>query len=445
MISEVIMPKLGQTMEEGRVVEWYLAEGDEVKRGDLLYTLESDKASLDVEATGRGWLRKIVIDEDEVVPVLTVVALITTDADESIEAWSPTPVEPGTGIETAPPDDAATPVGAEPTAAAVDSAPSIDSTGTSSSPGRLIASPRARRLAAERGVDLTPVTGSGPGGRIVEADVLVAAAGVPDTGAGGDGYPRADLPVTETIPLTGLRGIIAERMTLSARTIPQVTLTTEVDAFNLREARQRLRSVEPEWGFAPGYTELIAFLTVRALAEHPGLNARLSADHQAIEMLAPVNLGVATDTERGLMVPVITGAESMDLRTFTTRARELITRAREGTALPDDLAGSTFTVTSLGAFGIDVFTPLINPPEAAIMGIGRIKEKPVVTPDGISTRPLLTLSLVFDHRIVDGAPAARFLQRTGELIENPDTVFDVIFPGVISSDIGSDTSGEAIT
>ncbi len=425
MISEVIMPKLGQTMEEGRVVEWYLSEGDEVKRGDLLYTLESDKATLDVEATGRGWLRKILVDDNEVVQVLTVVALITTEADESIEGWSPTPVHTGTEPDVPSSDEVAVPADdgapAEPGASpADDTSRAADSSGPPPSTDRLPVSPRARRLAADHKVDLARLTGSGPGGRIVEADVLAAAAAGPCPGADGDGIPRPNLPVTGTIPLTGPRGIIAERMAVSARTIPAVTLTTEIDAFKLREARRRLKRLESVWGFAPGYTELIAFLTVRALMEHPILNARLSADREVIELIAPINLGMATDTERGLLVPVITDAGSMDLRTFCTRARELIARAREGAALPDDLAGGTFTVTSLGSFGIDAFTPLINPPEAAIMGIGRIREKPAVTDEGIVPRPLLTLSLVFDHRIVDGAPAARFLQRTAELIEHLD-------------------------
>ncbi len=300
------------------------------------------------------------------------------------------------------------------------------------SPERLAASPRARRLAADRGVDLKTVAGTGPGGRIVEADVLAAAVSAASgptpnavtdrTGPAtpGDAFPRAELPVARTVPLTGRRGLTAERMTQSARTIPQVTLTTEVDADNLQELRGRLSDMEAGWGFAPGYAELIGYLTVRALREHPELNARLSADGQAIEILADINLGLAVDTGQGLLVPVVTGADGMDLRTFTTRARELITRAREGTALPDDLAGGTFTITSLGALGVDAFTPLINPPEAAILGLGRIREKPAVFAGRITPRPLLTLSLVFDHRIVDGAPAARFLQRLGEMIEHPE-------------------------
>jgi len=422
MISEVIMPKLGQTMEEGRVVEWYLAEGDEVKRGDLLYTLESDKATLDVEATGRGWLRRILADDNELVPVLTVVALITSTADESIEEWSPTPVDteaaPGDTLPVETPvqaGDNATETPGRSSSSDVTSLP--ESAETRPAAGRLSVSPRARRLAADRGVDLTRITGSGPGGRIVESDVLAAAAGDPAPRSDGDGLPRFDLPVTGTIPLTGPRGIIAERMTVSARTIPRVTLTTEVDAGSLQEARHRLKGIESLWGFTPGYTELIAWYVVRSLIEHPVLNARLSADLKAIELLAPINLGLATDTERGLLVPVIPDAGSMDLRTFCSRAHELISRAREGTSLPDDLAGGTFTVTSLGSFGIDAFSPLINPPEAAIAGVGRIREKPAVTEEGILPRPLLTLSLVFDHRIVDGAPAARFLQRLGDLIE----------------------------
>ena len=440
MISEVIMPKLGQTMEEGRVVEWFKAEGDEIRRGDILYTLESDKAALDVEATGRGWLRRILVAEDEVVPVLTVVALITTEPDEPIDDWRPvvpaaadgsdrpaalqgsdTPTAPQTTVSPEAPG-ASTPAAGEPVEVSEEPA---------RSPERLAASPRARRLAAERGVDLKTVAGTGPDGRIVEADVLAAATAASgptpnavtertDPAAPGDAFPRAELSVARTVPLTGRRGLTAERMTQSARTIPQVALTTEVDADNLQEARGRLSEVEAEWGFAPGYAELIGYLTMLTLREHPELNARLSANGQAIEILADINLGLAVDTGQGLLVPVVTGADGMDLRTFATRARELITRARDGNALPDDLTGGTFTITSLGALGVDAFTPLINPPEAAILGLGRIREKPAVFAGRITPRPLLTLSLVFDHRIVDGAPAARFLQRLGEMIEHPE-------------------------
>jgi pyruvate dehydrogenase E2 component (dihydrolipoamide acetyltransferase) len=423
MISEVIMPKLGQTMEEGRVVEWLKAEGDQISRGDLLFTLESDKASLDVEATGRGWLRRIVVGEDEVVPVLTVVALVTSEPDEDISGWKPA----GSGTEAVPeagPTALPSPTH-ELTVADGGTAPisptgGPDATDRAGSPppaGRIIASPRARRLAADRGVDLGLVSGTGPGGRIVEADVLAAAA-QPSAGI-------TQAPPSGTVPLTGLRGIIAERMTVSARTIPQVTLTTEVDADNLLEAHGRLKAVESEWGFAPGLTEVLAFLAVRALTAHPGLNARLSADGQAIELLRPISPGLAVDTERGLLVPVVADAGELDLRTFITRARALIDRAREGTSLPDDLTGGTFTVTSLGAFGIDAFTPLINPPEAAILGVGRIREKPAVFAGRITPRPLLTLSLGFDHRIVDGAPAARFLQHLGELITHPEEILEV--------------------
>jgi len=442
MISEVIMPKLGQTMEEGRVVEWLKGEGDQISRGDLLFTLESDKASLDVEATGRGWLRRIVAGEDEVVPVLTVVALVTSEPDEDISGWEPAPLDTAGGA-TGGESSADAPVGSE-GAEAGGAGPGsggpdpekVVAPQQSKGAGRIIASPRARRLAADRGVYLGLVSGTGPGGRIVEADVLAAAAHPsagspppPPSGTPGtitpDATPRADLPLTGTVPLTGLRGIIAERMTVSARTIPQVTLSTEVDADNLLEAHGRLKAVESEWGFAPGLTEVLAFLAVRALTAHPGLNARLSADGQAIELLRPISPGLAVDTGRGLLVPVVTDAGELDLQTFVTRARELIERAREGTSLPDDLTGGTFTVTSLGAFGIDAFTPLINPPEAAILGVGRIHEKPSVFAGRITPRPLLTLSLGFDHRIVDGAPAARFLQHLGELITHPEEILAI--------------------
>ena len=390
MITELIMPKLGQTMEEGLLVEWFKQEGDSVERGDLLYTLESDKATLDVEATFRGYLRTILVEEGESVPVLTVVALITKTPDEDIEGYQPAaPVEPvgaGEQVETGE--------GATVTAAAA---------------GTVAASPRARRLAREKGVDLSRVTGTGEGGRIVEEDIEATPTEIPQ------------VEVTDTVPLTGLRGIIAERMASSAHSTARVTLVSEVDATALVEFREHLKKeVSGQWGFTPGYTELLGIAATRALTEFPWMNARLSADGMAIEHLKEINLGVAVDTDRGLLVLVVKNAGEKNLRTIGTELAGMVEKALAGRSLPDDLTGGTFTMTNLGAFGIDAFTPVINPPEAAVLGVGRIQSKPVVDGDEIVIRQMLTLSLVFDHRLMDGAPAAHFLERVADLIREPE-------------------------
>ncbi|MBL7063784.1 MAG: 2-oxo acid dehydrogenase subunit E2 [Anaerolineae bacterium] len=440
MITEVILPKLGQTMEEGTIIEWLKKEGDSIERGDLLFVFESDKATLEVEATARGFLRKILVPVGKTAPVLTVVALITKTPDEDISAYESRFQVPGFRFQVA---EAAEPATFKPETS------------------RVFGSPRARKMAREKGVNLELVTGTGPNGRIVEQDVLdylalrqdsgrpkatpmalkvadalgVDIATVSGTGVSGRimkadveavAAPTAplalpvEMPSVESVPLTGLRRIIAERMAASVQATARVTLVTEADATAFVEAREQLKaSVADEWGFAPGYNDLLGIIVTRALREFPYMNARLSADGQAIERLSVVNLGMAVDTERGLLVPVIRNADQKGLRAFGAEFRALTERAQAGQALPDDLTGGTFTVTNLGMYEIDAFTPIINLPEAAILGVGRIQPKPVVRDGEIVVRQMWTLSLVFDHRLVDGAPAARFLRRIKQLVENP--------------------------
>ena len=412
MVTEVILPKLGQTMEEGTIVEWIKQEGEPVQRGEALFMVETDKATLEVEGTARGFLRKILVPVGETVPVLTVVALMTETADEDISAYEPQSQGLGSEFQV---DEAARPATLEPETLKPET-------------GRIIASPRARRLAREKGIDLALVTGRGPNRRIVERDVLAHLERWPrpEPVEGPKATPEApfappgEMPSVESVPLTGLRRVIAERMATSARETARVTLVTEADATAFVEAREQLKAdVADEWGFAPGYNDLLGPIVARALREFPYMNARLSADGQAIERLPVVNLGMAVDTERGLLVLVIRDADQKGLRAFGSEFRALVERARAGKSLPDDLTGGTFTITNLGMHEIDAFTPIINLPEAAILGVGRIQPKPVVRNGEIVVRQMWTLSLAFDHRVVDGAPAARFLQRIKQLVENP--------------------------
>jgi pyruvate dehydrogenase E2 component (dihydrolipoamide acetyltransferase) len=224
--------------------------------------------------------------------------------------------------------------------------------------------------------------------------------------------------VLERIPLKGVRAVIAQRMAASVHTTARVTLVSEVDATHFVEMRERLKQqVAEEWGFAPGYNDLLAKIVANALRKFPYMNARLTED--AIELLAHVNIGIAVDTERGLLVPVVRDVDRKSLRQFGEELRQLIERARAGRALPDDLTGGTFTITNLGTYDIDAFTPVINLPEAAILGVGRIAPKVVVRDGQMVIRQMVTLSLAFDHRLVDGAPAARFLQYIKQLVEEP--------------------------
>jgi pyruvate dehydrogenase E2 component (dihydrolipoamide acetyltransferase) len=270
-------------------------------------------------------------------------------------------------------------------------------------------------MAAEAGLDLRQVTGTGPGGKITRTDVERALQALR---APPPAPPTPEAEILERVPLKGVRGIIAERMATSVHTTARVTLMMDVDATEFVDMRERLKArVTEEWSFAPGYNDLLAKVVATALRKFPYMNARLTED--AIEYLAPINMGMAVDTERGLLVPVIRDADKKSLRQFGTEFRELAGRARDGRALPDDLTGGTFTITNLGMYDVDAFTPVINLPEAAILGVGRITPKPVVRDGQVVVRHMWTLCLVFDHRLVDGAPAARFLQYIKDLIEEP--------------------------
>jgi pyruvate dehydrogenase E2 component (dihydrolipoamide acetyltransferase) len=445
MATEIVLPKLGQTMEEGTIVEWVKKEGDPVGRGDVLFHMETDKAVLEVEARARGVLRKILVEPGVTVPIMTVVGIIAAeneDIDDILArvAGGPAAAQPaGPEPEPVEPGPAAEPVVTETPPAQARAA---------GAGGRIIASPRARRVAAERGVDLAQVRGSGPNGRIIEKDVLAYLHARPPATplarkvADEMGVSLTQVPVGEgrltaeavrqmadaaraqppaagqVVPMAGIRGIIAEHMAASAHTTAPVTLESRVDATELVALRERLKdALADDLGFAVGYNDLLALIVGRCLVEYPYMNVRL--EEGGIRHLDEVHVGLAVDTERGLLVPVIRNADRMGLKELARTLRELVGRAREGRSLPDDLTGGTFTITNLGMYGVDAFTPIINLPECAILGVGRIRPEPVVVDGQVVVRQMMWLSLTFDHRLVDGAPAARFLQGIARYIENP--------------------------
>jgi pyruvate dehydrogenase E2 component (dihydrolipoamide acetyltransferase) len=268
-------------------------------------------------------------------------------------------------------------------------------------------SPVARRIADSAGLDLSAITGTGPGGRIMRQDVEQALLPGEEKVAPRD----EDLEIQ---PLAGLRAIIAERLSSSWQERPHVTLTTEADATNLISARQQAMA---ETDTKVSYDAFLVALVARALGEHPHMNVQLT--ERGIERLSRINVGVAIDTERGLLVPVVRDTAGKSLLQVQRTLGELVERALAGRSLPDDLTGGTFTITNLGMFEIDAFTPIINPPESAILGVGRIVAKPVSVDRQVVVRDMMSLSLSFDHRLVDGAPAARFLQRLKQLVERP--------------------------
>lgn len=397
MVTEVILPVLGETMNEGTIVEWFKQEGDAVQRGEVLLMVETDKATLEVESPAKGVLRQILVPAGQTVPVLTVVGLITSTMDEPLEEAEEQRSRGAEESTSAPP------------------LPSI--------PARIFASPRARRLAREKGVDLAQVTGSAPNGRIVERDVVayLETLALTPPSASTPLAPPTPVEAVEAIaevPMSGVRAVIAQRMHESHQTTAPVTLTTEVDATAFVELRERLKAgLAAELGFDIGYNDLLIRLVAHALRQFPYINARL--DGERVRQLREVHIALAVDTDRGLLVPVIRNADRKGVAEIAREVRELAERARAGKALPDELSGSTFTITNLGMHEIDAFTPIINLPEAAILGVGRIKARPAVVEGELCVRQTMWLSLTFDHRLVDGAPAARFLQRIKQLIENP--------------------------
>jgi pyruvate dehydrogenase E2 component (dihydrolipoamide acetyltransferase) len=301
--------------------------------------------------------------------------------------------------------------------------------------GEVKATPLARRIAAAEGIDLHTIPGSGPDGTITREDVEAAVRSQEaggrgqESGGGATQYALRTTPPAETIiPLTSLRRVIGERMSQSATSAPHVTLFTEAEATNLVSARVQLNEElarhVPGTSEVPGtskakisYNTLFAALVARALREHPRLNSRLAAD--GIHEIAAINIALAVDTERGLMTPVLREVDRLALPAIQAGYDALIGRALAGKSLPEDFEAGTFTITNLGSLDVDGFTPIINPPQAAILGVGRIIEKPVAREGAVVVRPMVALSLSFDHRIVDGAPAGRFLQRIKQLVERP--------------------------
>jgi pyruvate dehydrogenase E2 component (dihydrolipoamide acetyltransferase) len=446
MAVDFFIPQLGQTVEEVTLVKWLVEDGAKVSQGQEVMEVETDKSIFPVEANARGVIHIGPYKEGQVLPVLTVVAVIGKPEDrfevkgtelcvpapESIPAASATPATDPSSPSTL--RDVSDKLFASPRARKLAIEKNVDLTAvppTGYGGVRVAerdvlaflaqvpkASPVAQRMAADVGVDLRNVTGTGPGGRIVKEDISRLAHPESSPFNPKLSIPGPQFEILERIPLKGMRAIIAERMAASVHTTARVTLVTEVDATEFVAARARIKEkVEQDWGFAPGYNDLLARIVTVALRRFPYMNARLAPD--AIEILGHVHLGMAVDTERGLLVPVIRDADLKSLRQFGAEFRTLAEQARNSRLLPDDLTGGTFTITNLGIYDIDAFTPVINMPEAAILGVGRITPKVVAYHGEAVIRKMWTLSLVFDHRLTDGAPAARFLQAIKQMVEEP--------------------------
>ena len=409
------------TMEEGIISKWLVEEGDPVTKGQVIVEFETDKINAEIEAPADGVIGGIAARAGESVKVQGIVAYVLAEGEELPAAEAPaepvsqTPASPPP-VAPAPQPVAPPPVATPPTqpVQAVSQAAPVTAQVAQPVGGRIKASPLARRLATEFGVDIAVLQGSGPGGRIVAKDVRAGADGLRVAAP----VPAAAPAAAAAVPLAGMRKVIADRMMQSLSTMAQLTLVTEVDATRFVELRTDLASQhEDALGFRISFNDLLARIVTRALVEHPHMNASLNGEQ--IVHNEHVNIGLAVEVPDGLVVPNVKNAQNMQLVELASAFRKLIADITGGDLNLNDLSGGTFTITNLGALGVDAFTPVINPPECAILGVGRIVAKPAVVDGEIAVRQMMTLSLTFDHRLNDGAPAARFLQRISQLIEQP--------------------------
>ncbi len=450
MAVQVLLPKLGLTMESGLIEEWLVSAGTKVKVGDPLLRLATDKVDVEVEAEGEGLFHPVV-DAGADLPPGTLIGWLLADGEEPPNGGS------------APSAAAAAPEAAPEAAPAAATVPVVGEPGALTPPtreGRLFASPNARRVARERGVDVAALRGTGPNGRVVTADVLEAppaAAGGPGPSVGsplvrraaaeagvdlgsvtasgpGGRIRRSDVTAAasaslsagpaataEVIPLTGMRGVIASRMHASLQEMAQLTLGTDATM----DAAVALRTgLKAQWAAAgipvPTITDLIVRAAALALVDHPRLNASVQGNE--IHVLPEINVGIAVALDEGLIVPVVKNADRLPLSDIAAESKRLATGARSSRLALPDLEGGTFTVSTLGSYGIDFFTPVITPGQVAILGVGRLRES-VRWDGGTPVRTeLLTLSLTFDHRAVDGAPAADYLRSVVSRLANPLTL-----------------------
>ena len=449
MAWEIVLPQWGMEMQDGTIVRWLKQEGDTVAEGEPIVEVETAKLQTELESTASGILSRIVAQEGQIVPIRGVLCVIAEPGEE---------LEPLAG-----PAASARAPSAAPTTQAAPAANGARANGVS-----VQVVPAARRLARERGVDLSQVGGSGPSGRILLADVEAAlhapaAAEPPEgrvpvvpaarrlarennidlatvTGSGPQGriliedveaaIAAQSAPAAApgpaaggVVPLTGIRGAVATRMLQSLQTTAQVTLTTEAivtEAMQLRRGLSRHHAEEAGGGIGP--LPMVVKATAEALKRHPRMNAieTTSAGGGAqVQLLSEINIGLAVALDEGLVTPVIRAADGKSLAQLAAENRDLAARTREGRTRPEEITGGTFTITNLGANEVDGFTPIINPPQVGILGVGRVVEKPVIANGEIAKGETMYLSLTFDHRVIDGSPAAEFLQTVKRLLEDP--------------------------
>jgi pyruvate dehydrogenase E2 component (dihydrolipoyllysine-residue acetyltransferase) len=396
--TEVILPRLGQGMESGTIVRWLKSEGEPVEKGEPLFELDTDKVTQEVEAEAAGVLLKIAVAEGEV-PVGQTVAFIGSEGEDVPEVAA---------VQTASPVHQSS-VEAEPV---VES--SVPGTSSASANGRIKASPLARRMARERGIELSGIRGTGPDGRIVAEDVERAEAGAPSAASNKLSQAPAAAGEIDRVPLTNIRKTIARRLT-EAWQIPVFQLQTSADMTRVNALVARLRERDPDVRLT--VTDVLTKVCAQALMRHREVNAEFTED--AILLHPTANVGLAVAAPQGLVVPVIRSAERLSLTEIAGVRADLVGRARENKLRAEDLEGGTFTISNLGMYAVESFTAVLNPPQAAIVAVGATEERVVPLGGETAVRPMVTLTATFDHRAVDGAPAAAFLQTLKESLEDP--------------------------
>jgi len=383
-VTKVILPKLGLTMDEGRLIAWHKKEGDRVEKGEVLFEVETDKANMEIEAPVSGIVRRILLRADATAPVTTLIALIADTADEPL---------PAVAEVAAPVAATAAPVAASvPTSAA----PSADG-------DRVRSSPAARKRAQELGIDMNAVRGTGPGGRINIEDVEAAAAAPAArlAASAGNGTPE------RREPLTRMRRAVAEAMTRSVRDAPQFSISRDVD-MTAADAKRTAAGVS--------YTDVIVSAAATALRAHPRLRSRFDGD--AVVVSEKIDVGLAVALDAGLIVPVLRDADRKDLAALKTEREALEAAVRSGHARADAFGGAAITVSNLGTLGVDRFTAIVNPPEASILAVGRVADRVVAVSGAPAVRPMVSLTLTVDHRVADGADAARYLSDVAKALES---------------------------
>ncbi len=421
MATKVHMEALSPTMEEGRLVTWLKKEGDQVNEGDVLAEIETDKATMELVARGSGVLRKVTLAEGQSAPVGTVIGVIAAGDEEIGEVGTAAPAAKAespkqeTPQAAAPKAESPRPAAAEPTSAAAAAAPKPAPAATGDG-GRVKASPLARKMAAESGLELRSVQGSGPGGRITKRDIESAA--TRPAGAGARAAVRTQGgPDYEDVPLTQMRKTIAKRLVTSLGPVPTFYLTIEADMTRMQQARAGVNARLEQSGIKTSINDFIIKAVAAALRQHPEVNAQWT--DSAIRKWHRVHVGVAVAVEDGLITPVVRDADAKGVAEISQEVRELAGRARDRKLQPEEYTGATFSISNLGMFGIDEFTAIINPPEAGILAVGRVEDKVVAVAGEMVVQPRMRVTMSCDHRVIDGATGAKFLQTLKQYLEEP--------------------------